>query len=89
MNFLIATNTNFMGPASVMVYSLFRSHRDVEIDLYLAYHDLREQDIERLQKISSYFKKKRLHLIDVGGGLRRKYHTRVGFRGKHIIAFWH
>lgn len=67
MNILIAINTKFMEPASVMVYSLCRSHRDTEVDIYLAYHDLREQDVERLQKIISCFKEKKLHLIDVGG----------------------
>jgi len=66
MNILIATNTNFMGPASVMVYSLCRSHRDTEIDIYLAYHDLRVQDIERIQKIISHFAQKKLRLLDVG-----------------------
>ncbi len=60
MNILIATNTKLMGPASVMIYSLFRSHKDIEIDLYLAYHNLREKDMERLQKISSQFKKKEI-----------------------------
>lgn len=67
MNILIATNTNFMGPTSVMVYSLCRSHKDVEVDIYLAYHDLREQDIERLNRIISCFPKKKLYLLDVGG----------------------
>lgn len=66
MNILIATNTNFMGPTSVMVYSLCRSHRDLEVNIYLAYHNLREQDIERLQRIVSCFEKKRLHPLDVG-----------------------
>ena len=50
-----------------MVYSLCRSHKDAEIDIYLAYHDLRVQDIERLQKIISHFAQKKLHLLDVGG----------------------
>ena len=66
MNILIAANTKFMGPTSVMVYSLCRSHRDMEVDIYLAYHDLRGQDIERLQKIITCFEKKRLHPLDVG-----------------------
>ncbi len=66
MNILIVTNTNFMVPTSVMVYSLCRSHRNKEVDIYLAYHDLRVQDIERLQRIISHFEKKRLHPIDVG-----------------------
>lgn len=48
MNILISSNTNYIGLASVMIYSLCRSHRDV--DIYIAYHDLREEDIERLQK---------------------------------------
>lgn len=66
MNILISANTNFMGPASVMVYSLCQSHKDIGIDIYLAYHDLRKKDIEWLQKLVSYFEKKRLYPIDVG-----------------------
>ena len=72
MNILIAANTNFMGPTSVMVYSLCRSHRDIEVDIYLAYHDLRQQDIERLQKIISHFDQKKLYLLDVGGEFASK-----------------
>lgn len=66
MNILIATNTNFMVPTSVLIYSLCRTHIDKQIDIYLAYHDLRTQDIERLEKIISSFEKKKLHPIDVG-----------------------
>lgn len=72
MNVLIAANTKFMGPASVMVYSLCRSHQNVEVDIYLAYHDLGERDIERLQKIISCFEGKRLHPLDVGGEFAEK-----------------
>ena len=66
MNVLMAANTKFIHPASVMVYSLCNSHRNVEVDIYLAYHNLREQDIERLQKIVLGFEQKKLHLLDVG-----------------------
>ena len=55
MNILIATNSNYIGPTSVMVYSLCRSHIGKEVNIYLAYHDLREKDIERLNKIISSF----------------------------------
>ena len=72
MNILIAANTKFIGPTSVMVYSLCRSHKSAEVDIYLAYHDLEEQDIERLQNIISYFEKKRLHPIDVGNEFASK-----------------
>ena len=78
MNILIAANTNFMEPTSVMVYSLCRSHKDTEVDIYLAYHDLREQDIERLQKIVSYFTQKKLHFLDVGG----EFASRVSAKGR-------
>ena len=44
MNILIAANTKFMEPTSVMVYSLCRTHKDMEVDIYLAYHDLKEED---------------------------------------------
>ncbi|MEH2955935.1 glycosyltransferase family 8 protein [Candidatus Merdisoma sp. JLR.KK011] len=72
MNILIAANTKFIGPTSVMVYSLCRSHKSAEVDIYLAYHDLEEQDIERLQNIISYFEKKRLHPVDVGNEFASK-----------------
>ncbi len=78
MNILIATNTKFMGPTSVMVYSLCRSHRNIEVDIFLAYHDLREQDIERLQKIVSSFEQKKLHPLDVGG----EFSARVSAKGR-------
>ncbi len=78
MNILIAVNSNFIGPASVMVYSLCRSHRDEEVDIYLAYHDLRKKDMERLQKIVSCFGKKRLHPLDVGG----EFSARVSAKGR-------
>lgn len=70
MNILIAANTKFIGPTSVMVYSLCRSHKSVEVDIYLAYHDLEEQDIERLQNIISYFEKKKKGNKDCETGLR-------------------
>ena len=87
MNILIVTNTNFMVPTSVMVYSLCRSHRNKEVDIYLAYHDLRVQDIERLQRIISHFEKKRLHPIDVETNLLREYQRQNDFRMRHIIVF--
>lgn len=71
MNILIASNTKFMEPTSVMVYSLCRTHKDIDVDIYLAYHDLKECDIERLQKIVSGFGK-RLHPLDVGGEFASK-----------------
>lgn len=78
MNILIATNTNYIGIASVMVYSLCHSNRNVEIDIYLAYHNLREEDIERLKKIVSFFGTK-LHPIDVGAEFARKVSVKGRF----------
>ena len=85
MNILIATNTNYIGPTSVMVYSLCRSHKDVKVDIYLAYHDLREQDIEMLEKITSCFPQKKLHLLDVGGEFATK--VEVGERFSHEMYY--
>lgn len=72
MNILIATNTNYMGPTSVMVYSLCRSHKEKEVNIFLAYHDLGEQDIERLKKITYAFEQKYLYPLDVGGEFSSK-----------------
>lgn len=56
----------------MMVYSLCRSHAEKEVDIYLAYHDLRAQDIERLKKIVSSFPKKTLRPLNVGEELVSK-----------------
>lgn len=88
MNILIAVNTKFLEPASVMVYSLCRNHRDTEVDIYLAYHDLREQDVKRLQKIISCFRKKKLHLLDVGGEFAARISRTDQFSYEHIIVSW-
>lgn len=85
MNVLISTNTNFMEPASIMIYSLCRSHRDIEVDIYLAYHDLREQDLERMQKIISYFGQKKLHPIDVGG----EFASKVSVKGRFSYEIYY
>ena len=77
MNILIATNTNYIGIASVMLYSLCRSNKNVEVDIYLAYHDLREEDIERLQKIVFHFGKE-LFPIDVG----EEFSSKVPAKGR-------
>ena len=78
MNILIAANTKVIGITSVMVYSLCRSHENIEMDIYLAYHDLREEDIKRLKKIVSHFNHKRLHPLDVGG----EFAARVSAKGR-------
>lgn len=66
MNILFSTNTSFMVPTSVMLYSVCLSHQDIPIDFYLAYHNLTSEDIERLNMILSAFKNKKLILLDVG-----------------------
>lgn len=66
MNILFSTNSNFIVPTSVMIYSVCRCHLDTPIDFYLAYHDLGEDDIQRLKRIVSHFAQKQLILLDVG-----------------------
>lgn len=66
MNILIATNSQYMMPTCVFVYSLCDKHKDSPIDLYVAYHDLREEDLASIEKILSLFEGKRLIRINVG-----------------------
>lgn len=67
MNILIATNSAYMHPTSVMLYSLCKQHPEKCIDLYVAYHDLTANDFETMQRIFNHFKNKSIHPIDVGG----------------------
>lgn len=72
MDILISTNTNFVHPTEVFLYSLCRSHENTRVDIYLAYHDLRREDISRLDRVLNLFHDKILHLIDVGGEFAKK-----------------
>ncbi|MDO4514434.1 MAG: glycosyltransferase family 8 protein [Lachnospiraceae bacterium] len=66
MNILFSTNSAFIIPTSVMLYSACVCHPDTPIDFYLAYHNLTAKDIDRLNTIVTSFPEKRMILLDVG-----------------------
>lgn len=65
MNILISTNSKFVHPAEVMLYSLCKSNINYSIDIYLAECNLPESDIEKLRAVVSLFEDKSLHVISI------------------------
>lgn len=66
LNILFSTNSNYMQPTKVFLYSVCESHKEKKIDFWLAYHDMTDQDIMMINDVLSIFEGKTLHLIDVG-----------------------
>ena len=66
MNILFATNRKFIEPAATMLYSLFESHPGIDMDIYLAYSNLSEEDLERFASYIAAFPGKIFHPIYVG-----------------------
>ena len=65
MNVLISTNSAYFEPTMAMLYSLFSSHGDLNMDVYLPYSDIRPEELEELRRFVGLFPRKRLFPIPV------------------------
>lgn len=79
MNIMIVTNSAYLAPAHVMLYSLFQQHKEDKIDIYLPYEDLTEQELEELECFVSSFGENKLFPLYVGDDFKRKVKPRNGF----------
>ena len=62
MNILVTLNSNYIDQLIVMGYSILKSNKDENIDLYIAHKGLTEEDFH---KIETYLDKERCKVISV------------------------
>lgn len=78
MNLMIVTNSAYLKPTYMMLYSLFLNHPQEEIDIYLPYEDITETELVKLTAFVESFAAKRLYPLYVGGTFKTKVKSRNG-----------
>lgn len=78
MNIMIVTNSKYLGPTYIMLYSLFVNHTGIPMDVYLPYEDLSGQELMELQKFVEGFFRKKLYPLYVGKAFKQKVISRNG-----------
>lgn len=78
MNLMIVTNSAYLRPTYMMLYSLFLNHPQEEIDIYLPYEDIAEAELAGLTAYVSGFAGKRLYPLYVGDTFKSKVKSRNG-----------
>lgn len=77
MNVMIVTNSRYLKPTVVMLYSLFLQEQG-EVTVYLAYEDLTDQELEGLRQFVGAFSGKRLEALYVGTSFKAEVASRNG-----------
>lgn len=78
MNLMIVTNSAYLRPTYMMLYSLFLNHPQEEVDIYLPYEDIAEAELAGLTAYVSGFAGKRLYPLYVGDTFKSKVKSRNG-----------
>ena len=65
MNILLASDDNYVIPATVLMESIFQNHRDTDIHIYYLFYSLREESIKKLQKLVDLNANGRLSLVPI------------------------
>ena len=78
MNIMIVTNSAYLKPTYIMLYSLFLHHQQEEIDRYLPYEDISENELEELTAFVIGYEGKKLHPLYVGDEFKTKVQSRNG-----------
>ena len=78
MNIMIVTNSRYIKPAYVMLYSLFVNHPSEEMDVYLPYEDLTVEELDALTDFVGSFSGKVLHPLYVGSAFKERVVSRNG-----------
>lgn len=78
MNIMIVTNSKYLKPAYVMLYSLFVNHEHETMDIYLPYEDLTNEEITGLKSFAGKFSDKNLYPLYVGEEFKKKVTSRNG-----------
>lgn len=78
MDIMIVTNSGYLGAAYVLLYSLFENHMDRDMDIYLPYEDITEQELQELDGFVSSYSGKKLFPLYVGDEFKNKVSSRSG-----------
>lgn len=72
MNIMIVTNSAYLGPTYTMLYSLFLCHEQEEMNIYLPYEDLKQEELLNLKIFVETFRGKTLYPLYVGKMFKEK-----------------
>lgn len=78
MNIMIVTNSRYLEPAYVMLYSLFENHPEEPMDIYLPYEDLSGRELEELTEFVASFAGKKLYPLYVGTEFKQRVTSKSG-----------
>jgi len=77
-NLMIVTNSKYLEPAYVMLTSLFLHHIEDEIDIYLPYEDLTEQELRELVQYIEAIPGKRIYPLYIGKEFKERVTSNSG-----------
>lgn len=88
MNVMIVTNSAYLKPTYIMLYSLFLQHHQEKMNIYLPYEDISESELVELTVfVESYAGKNYIHcMLEISS--KRKYIQEMESMLKLIIVYW-
>jgi len=78
MNLMIVTNSAYLKPTYIMLFSLFAQHPQRKMDIYLPYEDIKETELIKLTEFVETFPQKRIYPLYVGNVFKTKVKSRNG-----------
>lgn len=78
MNLMIVTNSAYLRPTYIMLYSLFLNHPQEKMDIYLPYEDITKTELVELNAFVGSIKGKKLYPLYVGDTFKSKVKSRNG-----------
>lgn len=78
MNILISTNSAYLTPTMVMLYSLFIHHSRIPMDIYLPYSDLTDEEVDELERYVALFREKKLYPLRISDTFSSKVSSNNG-----------
>ena len=77
-NILVASNSSYLPFLKVMLHSLFEQHMQDDMDIYLPYEDMAEEELDNLKGFISGYRQKNLVTIKIGDGFKNRVEAHNG-----------
>ncbi|MGN0318146.1 MAG: glycosyltransferase family 8 protein [Lachnospira sp.] len=78
MNIMIVTNSRYLKYAYICMFTLFECHPHDNIDIYLTYEDLTQEELNKFRAFVASFEGKQLHPLYVGEEFKKRVVSRNG-----------